>query len=104
LRLNINGHLCLASVICRWRSDHREQLSQFFSFWTLKESFIKAIGIGLGLDLNVVQPLYLPSSFSPSFLSPAAAVFELVKHFAVSANELLSSKPRQDGGIRRNEA
>lgn len=29
-----------------------EQLSQFYTHWTLKESYIKAIGIGLGFDLQ----------------------------------------------------
>jgi 4'-phosphopantetheinyl transferase len=36
-----------------------EQLRQFFIFWTLKESFIKNIGIGLGLDLERMEFYYL---------------------------------------------
>jgi 4'-phosphopantetheinyl transferase len=36
-----------------------EQLKQFFVFWTLKESFIKNIGIGLGLDLERMEFYYV---------------------------------------------
>lgn len=39
-------------LILESRATDREQLSQFFTFWTLKESFIKNIGVGLGLELN----------------------------------------------------
>jgi len=36
-------------------SDHKTQLSVFFRLWCLKESFIKAEGTGLGIDLQSVS-------------------------------------------------
>ncbi|XP_022098934.1 L-aminoadipate-semialdehyde dehydrogenase-phosphopantetheinyl transferase-like [Acanthaster planci] len=32
-----------------------KQLEMFYRFWCLKESYIKAIGIGLGLDLQTIE-------------------------------------------------
>lgn len=44
--------------IIRARQGERAQLSQFFSFWTLKESVVKATGEGLGYDLQRVEFVY----------------------------------------------
>jgi len=39
-------------VIKQQSQNEYEQLSQFYTHWTLKESYIKAVGIGLGFDLQ----------------------------------------------------
>jgi 4'-phosphopantetheinyl transferase len=48
----------------RGAGDEWRQLSSFYMHWTLKESYIKAIGIGLGLELQTAD-------FTPSPASPA---------------------------------
>jgi 4'-phosphopantetheinyl transferase len=48
--------------VIRSRATPVEQLRQFFLFWTLKESFIKNIGIGLGLDLQRMEFYYLDAA------------------------------------------
>jgi len=45
-------------------ASERDRLKQFFLFWTLKESFIKAIGIGLGFELQNAEFFY-PSDSKP---------------------------------------
>lgn len=42
--------------------DRKEQLKNFYRHWCLKESYVKAVGVGIGmnllsLDFNVTQPL-----------------------------------------------
>ncbi len=42
--------------------DRKEQLKNFYRHWCLKESYVKAVGVGIGmnllsLDFNVSQPL-----------------------------------------------
>jgi 4'-phosphopantetheinyl transferase len=41
--------------VIRTQASEREQLAQFFTFWTLKEAFVKAIGVGIGFDLQRVE-------------------------------------------------
>ena len=43
-------------ALIRARSTDGERLRQFFTLWALKESFIKAVGIGLGFDLQANTP------------------------------------------------
>ena len=33
-------------------SEEQQQLQQFYQYWSLKESYVKAVGVGLGLDLR----------------------------------------------------
>ena len=35
--------------------SERDRLHKFFHYWTLKESYIKAVGIGLGMDLQRIE-------------------------------------------------
>lgn len=53
--------------IIRSRQGERAQLSQFFSFWTLKESVVKATGEGLGFDLQRVEFYHASNQHNEEF-------------------------------------
>jgi 4'-phosphopantetheinyl transferase len=40
-------------------NDELIQLKTFYHFWSLKESYIKAIGVGLGIDLKTIEFRFL---------------------------------------------
>jgi phosphopantetheinyl transferase len=42
-------------LINSFSTDPENQYTIFFIYWSLKESFIKAIGLGLGYDLRKVR-------------------------------------------------
>ena len=49
--------------ICQENAKLSDQLAIFFRFWTLKESFVKAVGHGLGFNLqrlsfSITSPLH----------------------------------------------
>ena len=53
--------------ITRNNSDH-QQLVEFYCLWCLKESFIKAVGIGLGFLLNRMEFHYIGEEEVIAFL------------------------------------
>eukprot|EP01064_Diplonema_japonicum_P038145 TRINITY_DN9140_c0_g2_i1.p1 TRINITY_DN9140_c0_g2~~TRINITY_DN9140_c0_g2_i1.p1 ORF type:complete len:296 (+),score=47.90 TRINITY_DN9140_c0_g2_i1:60-890(+) len=51
-----------------------DQLTNFYVMWTLKESFVKAIGIGLGYELSRIE--FKPSQWSSSGCLTATCAFD----------------------------
>jgi phosphopantetheinyl transferase (holo-ACP synthase) len=76
------------------RSGEHAQLCQFYTFWTLKESFVKAIGTGLGFDLQRVQFTYTssPSSSLPPLQTSSSSKATTTEKKAITPpTTLLSS-------------
>jgi len=61
--LGINKYFCLILskfTINEWKEineikEDNKRLERFYKFWSLKESYVKAIGKGLILDLQTIE-------------------------------------------------
>jgi 4'-phosphopantetheinyl transferase len=82
--LDIADHYFAADEVTQLRATSRElQQTRFFEYWTLKESYIKARGMGLSLPLaqfgfDLSQPCSVSIGFHPPLIDdPARWIFGL---------------------------
>jgi hypothetical protein len=55
------------------RTSEHGQLCQFYTHWTLKESFVKAIGTGLGFDLQRAEFYYSTMTNTDKSIAPSSS-------------------------------